>query len=317
MIREKEEYKEIPIRLKGTNKTTKANHKEKEWGRKQIQKGGNCLDTVRGCPAYKNQEYPRCRWDCYSEEAVRRYKKIFGKPVKMILKEELLRKDLKKCKERWIRIGVDGAPSWDWELTTRCAEIVAEKGKTPVIITRMWKRPTERQIERMIRRETILNITVSAVDEKEELRERVKLAEEYQEKGGKVALRVVTFAFKEKDERWEKQGELMRGKIQTLEQPARILRKTEKTRRKNSMWEEVERERYKPYQSYMTGKKNARWRTAGKLYEGKACISACPECEIKCMVRVLKEKKKQTLDFFLTELVSESPEGEILGSVSS
>ena len=38
VIREKEPYKEIPIRLKGTNKTTKANHKEKEWGRKQIQK---------------------------------------------------------------------------------------------------------------------------------------------------------------------------------------------------------------------------------------------------------------------------------------
>ena len=59
-------YKVIPIRLKGTNKTEKIDHTEKEHGRMQVVKG-NCLDPVRGCPSYANPQYPRCAWDCYSE----------------------------------------------------------------------------------------------------------------------------------------------------------------------------------------------------------------------------------------------------------
>ena len=102
-------YKVIPIRLKGTNKTEKIDHSNKEHGRMQVPKGkGNCLDPVRGCPSYANPEYPRCAWDCYSEEAVRRYKKEFGKPISMQLKERLLIKDLMQCEADWIRIGVDG-----------------------------------------------------------------------------------------------------------------------------------------------------------------------------------------------------------------
>ncbi len=45
----------------------------------------NCLDPVRGCPSYTNPEYPRCAWDCYSEEAVRRYKKEFGRTSRRIM----------------------------------------------------------------------------------------------------------------------------------------------------------------------------------------------------------------------------------------
>ncbi|MHA1620635.1 MAG: hypothetical protein ACTSVO_00735 [Candidatus Heimdallarchaeaceae archaeon] len=277
-------YKVIPIRLKGTNKTEKIDHSNKEHGRMQVTKG-NCLDTVRGCPSYSNPEYPRCGWDCYSEEAVRRYKKEFGKPVSMQLKEQLLLKDLVQCKADWIRIGVDGAPSLDWEITIRCAELINLAGKIPVIITRMWRRIKIEQLQRLINIATIIHITVSATDENKHLARSMEIAKDIESLGGQVVLRVVTFAYKEGDEKWEKQEELMKSELPVLEQPARIMRITKNTCRKNSMWVKIEQSKYKYHKSYITGKENRRWLTAGRLYRREACETACPECENQCMVK--------------------------------
>ncbi len=232
-------YKVIDIRLKGTNKTEKVNHEGKEHGRMQVLKG-NCIDPVRGCPSYANPEKPMCPWDCYSEEAVRRYKIDFGKPISMKLKERLLVKDMIGTQSDWIRIGVDGAPSWNWELTVRCAELVNLVQKVPVIITRMWRTITMKQLQRLIDIGTIIHITVSAADREEILERNLEIAKDINIMGGKVVLRIVTFAYRPGDCREKKQEKMMyQEEIPVLEQPGRLMRVTENTKRKNSLWVEI------------------------------------------------------------------------------
>ena len=197
-------------------------------------------------------------------------------------------KDLVQSESDWIRIGVDGAPSHDWELTTRCAELINLAEKIPVIITRMWKRIKIEQLQRLINIGTIIHITVSVEDEEKQLERNIEIARDIESLGGKVVLRVVTFAYKAEDYRWEKQEELMGEKMPLLEQPARIMRETKNTCRKNSMWVKIDQTKYKYHKSYITGevnKKGKRWLTAGRIYEREACEKACPECENQCMVK--------------------------------
>jgi hypothetical protein len=131
---------------------------------------------------------------------------------------------------------------------------------------------------------------VSAIDEDKHLERNMEIARDIESLGGKVVLRVVTFAYRAGDIRWEKQEEIMRERMPVLEQPARIMRETKNTCRKNSMWVKIEQSKYKYQKSYITGeinKKGKRWLTAGKLYEREACETACLECENQCMVKKL------------------------------
>ena len=58
-----ESFKVIPIRMYGTNKTTKQDNTAKAYGRKQV-KEGNTLDTVRGCPGGATNGGRGCPWGC-------------------------------------------------------------------------------------------------------------------------------------------------------------------------------------------------------------------------------------------------------------
>lgn len=279
-------YKVIPIRLKGTNKTETIDHTGKEWGRKNV-KSGNCLDPFRGCVGYANPHCPMCPWDCYSEEAVRRFKKDFGRPVAMELKEHLLRRDLVNLKALgidWVRIGVDGEPLSDGgELTADVVRIVAEEDLIPIVVTRLWKPVDPQFLRDMVDHGAVFNITVSAADEPYALlQRRLNTLATLMKMQAKVSLRVVTFAFQSNDERWIAQQRLMDMGL-TLEQPARIMRRTPNTKRVVAAWDWVDRTQYKPYHSYITGKVNKRWWTAGQLYDGFACVKDCTSCENKCM----------------------------------
>jgi len=132
--------------------------------------------------------------------------------------------------------------------------------------------------------------TVSATDEEKHLERNIGIARDIESLGGKVVLRVGTFAYRAGDKRWGKQEELMKSELPVLEQPARIMRETKNTCRKNSIWVKIEQSKHKYHKSYITGeinKKGKRWLTAGKLYEREACETACPECENQCMVKKL------------------------------
>ena len=103
-------------------------------------------------------------------------------------------------------------------------------------------------------------------------------------------MRVVTFAFRAGDYRLEMQDEIMKGSIPVLEQPVRMMRVTKNTKRKNSLWVQIDQSKYKYQKSYITEKvnnKGKRWLTAGQLYKTHTCVKTCPECENQCMVREL------------------------------
>jgi len=79
-------------------------------------------------------------------------------------------------------------------------------------------------------------------------------------------LRVETFAFRAGDYRLEMQDEIMKGSIPVLEQPVRMMRVTKNTKRKNSLWVQIDQSKYKYQKSYITEKvnnKGKRWLTAG------------------------------------------------------
>ncbi len=79
-------------------------------------------------------------------------------------------------------------------------------------------------------------------------------------------MRVETFAFRAGDYRLEMQDEIMKGSIPVLEQPVRMMRVTKNTKRKNSLWVQIDQSKYKYQKSYITEKvnnKGKRWLTAG------------------------------------------------------
>jgi hypothetical protein len=132
-------FKSKVIRLKENNKTDK-----------------NVMDSVYGC-------HGGCL-GCYAEMSpgTQWHAIKFDHPVSQILVPALLQGDtllhLTRCASKklanatpkeWVRNGVMGDPSYDWELTTRCAETVSMMGTRMVIITKLWKMPSDEQLARL------------------------------------------------------------------------------------------------------------------------------------------------------------------------
>ena len=222
---------------------------------------------------------------------MRRFKKDFGRPIEMNLKEHLLRKDLVKLRDEigvnWVRIGVDGEPLSDGgELATDVIRVVTEEELVPVLVSRLWRPLKPQYMKELVDMGTVFNLTISAADEPYALiQRRLNTLATLLKMNAKVSLRVVTFAFQPDDERWHDQNKLMDMGL-VLEQPARIMRRTENTKRMVAAWDWVDQSVYKPYHSYITGKVNKRWWSAGQLYDRFACVKDCPSCENKCMAAV-------------------------------
>jgi hypothetical protein len=153
-----EEY-ELPALPKQTSRnTTKAGRPLKPFEAKviRLKENGktdkNVMDTIYGCKG-------GC-FGCYADGSQYTLTNAikFDKPTAQILIPTLLQKDtiahLKRCvngdiAKRWVRNGVMGDPSYDWELATRAAETVAMAGSRMVIITKFWKIPSDDILERL------------------------------------------------------------------------------------------------------------------------------------------------------------------------
>lgn len=137
-------FAEKLIRIKGNDKT--------DW---------NIIDTVLGCKG-------GCL-GCYAEGSPRTnfYKIKFDAPVGQVLDAPILQTDCLraivkpwKTHDRdgklvtgigrdWMRNGVMGDPSYDWDLAIRAAEASSMIGMRNIIITKFWKYPTVDQLERL------------------------------------------------------------------------------------------------------------------------------------------------------------------------
>lgn len=268
-------FKVKPIRIFGTNKTTPTDHTDRAYGRKMV-KAGNCLDTVRGCPFGSSNGGRGCWWGCYSKEAMVRFHRLFDVPVSMVLREDLLKKDLRKLEADWVRIGVNGEPSCDWDLTLKVTRLCTEGGKRVVILTRLLRLPSDEALRELARLNVALNLTMCALDGDWDT--RLKVARRYRELGGLAVIRLVSFAFAGTRHRAEQ--DLLAHlaflyDVPVLEQPARLIKT-------NPVWGLVEGESYKPYRGYVSA--NSRWLCAGRqLNNGSmTCEGYCPTCPYKC-----------------------------------
>jgi hypothetical protein len=268
-------FRALPIRLFGTLKTNpNPEILRKPYGRKIVRRG-NCLDPVRGCPWGGNGG---CYNMCYAAEVLKRYHILFNIPVRQILREDLLRKDLAECPESWVRIGVFGEPSVDWDLTAKVAQICHEERKDVVILTRLVNLPNERQLVELAEARVLLSFTVWSVDGSDIWKKLIHVAKWYKVLGGRAVARLVTFAFRDPLDQKRQEyimQELLSGGLPIVEQPARL-------RRTNSLWRLCNPAAYSGG-SY-TSPSVSHWLEAGRQLDGGAllCTGRCPDCPHKC-----------------------------------
>jgi hypothetical protein len=128
----------------------------------------NIMDTVKGCKG-------GC-FGCYAESSMGvTFNAVkFDSPQSQILEPVKLQTDvlshLERCSRRdttdipkeWVRNGVMGDPSYDWDLTVKAAETVSMAGSRMVIITKFWHTPSPSQLGRLALSGAILHWSVIA-----------------------------------------------------------------------------------------------------------------------------------------------------------
>lgn len=143
------------------------------------------LDTSKGCAAGLRNNPKGCYGDCYAARAAARYGIDFSTTVLRCFKNEShaheIISQINKIDMPFVRIGVTGDPSECWEHTLNVCEKVSECNmvlydayvKVIVIITKHWNNLTEAQLERLSKMNVCVNTSVSALDSRRLLRNRL------------------------------------------------------------------------------------------------------------------------------------------------
>ncbi len=278
-VRPWEPYKRQAIKVTGTIKSVKTDI-TKEWGRREIRKGGNHLDTVRGCPGGAANLGRGCFGDCNAKEASRRFHKLFDIPVSMILKEKPLGKQLDLLIGDCVRNGVTGDPSTDWPLGIRTMHFADQYDITTIFLTRFWKVPTDYMFAQMAKNEAIIHGSLSALDPQEHIDIICDALDRYEDLGGRSVRRVVTAPFKEDSLLWDVQDDLM-SLPNVLQQPLRF-------RGTNPFIHLFDLSKVHGVKSNTSGKITNRWRSGKKYLTARytdtaGCLTNCWSCGHQCM----------------------------------
>jgi len=163
------------------------------------QKGVLDVDTVKGCTAGMNaRPEAGCYGGCYAAKIAKFRGLNFAKAVKRVVKGRAharrIEQAVKQAPEGFFRIGTMGDPSHAWEHTVRTVEWLSQFA-TPVIVTKHWLTATDDHLQRLVRKDAMLNTSVSALDTAAELRHRLRQIERYRAAGGVSVARVVSCAF--------------------------------------------------------------------------------------------------------------------------
>jgi len=277
-----EPYKRQAIKITGTIKSVKTDT-SREWGRREIRKGGNHLDTVRGCLGGAANQGRGCFGDCYAKEASRRFHKLFDIPVSMILKEKSLGKQLDPLIGDCVRNGVTGDPSTDWPLGIRTMRFADQYDITTIFLTRFWKVPSDYEFAQMTKSEAIIHGSVSALDPQEHIDIILDSLERYEDLGGRSIRRVVTAPFKDESPLWDVQDELM-SLPNVLQQPLRF-------RGTNPFIHLFDLSKVHGVKSNTSGKITNRWRSGKKFLTARytdtaGCLTNCWDCGHQCMFKL-------------------------------
>lgn len=143
----------------------------------QNSRGVYDLDASKGCCSGMAENDNGCYGDCYAARYSKRYGYDFSKTVLRYFENEAhkqsIRKQLNSIDMPFIRFGVTGDPSENWEHTIKIIEDISrvyqlslfkEKQKEIVIITKHWNTLTNHQLEQLSELNVCVNTSVSALD---------------------------------------------------------------------------------------------------------------------------------------------------------
>ncbi|MFQ5834231.1 MAG: hypothetical protein ACE5H4_16120 [Candidatus Thorarchaeota archaeon] len=193
------------------------------------------IDVVYGCPYYS---FKNCPWGCYADFGCKKLSADFTTSVEMKFNTDVLRPQLKRMAERirWVRVGVMSYSGLAWDKVVQVCDLPYKYGMTPVVFSRLWRRPTKSQTRELVNYGVMIHATVSAFDNDDSLRPRASMCRSYLQSGGHFVWCPVSFHFDDTTSDglrlWSRQDQLMCGRLSAtserspwvLENPARVMR---------------------------------------------------------------------------------------------
>jgi hypothetical protein len=134
------------------------------------------LDTSKGCTYGLSANKMGCYGECYALKSAKIYGMDFRKTVLRNFKDlehlHLVRNQLYGLDTPFIRIGVTGDPSCNWEHTLKIIGLVSAI-KPIVLVTKHWNKLTLTQLKKLSYFNVCVNTSVSALDNKELIQHRL------------------------------------------------------------------------------------------------------------------------------------------------
>lgn len=126
------------------------------------------LDTSKGCCSGLKQNKNGCYGECYAVKYSKVYGYNFNVSVNRNFKDtkhiEQILNQIENIDMPFIRIGVSGDPSENWNNLLSTLKLLAFSKKTFVIITKHWQNLTDLQLKHISRLNVCINTSVSALD---------------------------------------------------------------------------------------------------------------------------------------------------------
>jgi len=136
------------------------------------------LDTSKGCFHGVKNNTNGCYGDCYALRNLKQYGFDFSKSIDrkfdniedlILIRTQILNIDMP-----FIRIGVSGDPSHNWENLINVISLIYELGKKIVIITKHWEELSKSQLVKLSKYNVFINTSISALDSSELINNRLK-----------------------------------------------------------------------------------------------------------------------------------------------
>jgi hypothetical protein len=134
-------------------------------------RGLYCIDTTMGCKSGMDANDKGCYNDCYAARLAKRYGHDFHTTVLRFFKSERHKREIlseiRRINMPFIRIGVSGDPSENWQHTLNILRTLSKANIEIVIITRHWTLLTDEQLLCLSKMNICINTSASALDNEE------------------------------------------------------------------------------------------------------------------------------------------------------
>lgn len=231
------------------------------------------IDPSIGCASGMSENKRGCYNDCYAAKSAKLYGYDFSKNVLRYFESKSHRisiiKKINKVKLDFIRMGVSGDPSENWDHTISILKLIDKCNKQIVIITKHWTNLKPEHLEYLNTINVCINTSVSALDKKSVLENAL---DQYNvlKKYCKSVLRIVSCDFNLENETGKYLSDIQHGLFKNEDTLDTVLR----VNKSNPL---VKDGIIKIKQSLFLGKKTHISKFNKKTYFGKcsSCLEMC------------------------------------------